>query len=144
MEMAYYIQFKAQRCQKYASHPKKVQMKVVQNRISSSYSQEIPYRSLLKSYPGVIQPEKNFLPFSFKWWTIPTGTIMLMMIIIIIIYRNNSFVCTLTVFADLYNFLTVWRSSALTVHSELCSLVLTVNCCKAEKLLTVEQSCSSF
>ncbi len=29
---------------------------------------------------------------------------------------NNSFVPTLTVFADLYNFLKVWRSSSLTVH----------------------------
>ncbi len=28
------------------------------------------------------------------------------------------------------------RSLALTVHTELCSLVLTVNCCKIEKLLT--------
>ncbi len=48
------------------------------------------------------------------------------------------------VFADLYNFLTVWRSSVLTVHTELCSLVLTVNCCKTGKLWTVVQSCSSF
>ncbi len=55
-----------------------------------------------------------------------------------------SFVRALTVFAKLYNFLTVWRSSALTVHPELCSLVLTVNCCKTEKLLTAVQSCSSF
>ncbi len=56
----------------------------------------------------------------------------------------NSFVRALTVFADLYSFLTVWCSSALTVHTELCSLVLTVNCCKTEKLLTVVQLCSSF
>ncbi len=56
----------------------------------------------------------------------------------------HSFIRALTVFADLYNFLTVWRSSALTVHTELCSLVLTVNCSKTEKLLTVVQSCSSF
>ncbi len=55
-----------------------------------------------------------------------------------------SFVRVLTVFAELYNFLTVWHSSALTVHAELCSLVLTVNCCKIEKLLTAVQSCSSF
>ncbi len=55
-----------------------------------------------------------------------------------------SFVRVLTVFADLYNFLTVWRSSALTVCTELSSLVLTVNYCKTEKLLTVVQSCSSF
>ncbi len=50
-----------------------------------------------------------------------------------------SFVRAPTVFADLYNFLTVWRSSALTVHTE-----LSVNCCKTEKLLTVVQFCSSF
>ncbi len=60
------------------------------------------------------------------------------------IEANISFVRPLTVFADLYNFLTVWRSSALTVHTELCSLILTVNCCKTEKLSTVVQSCSSF
>ncbi len=58
--------------------------------------------------------------------------------------NNNSFVRTLTVFADLYNFLTAWCSSALTVHTELCSLVLTVNYCKTEKLLTAVQSCSRF
>ncbi len=56
----------------------------------------------------------------------------------------NSFVRAPTVFADLYNFLTVCHSSALTVHTELCSLVLTLNCCKTEKLLTVVQFCSSF
>ncbi len=58
--------------------------------------------------------------------------------------KDNSFVRALTVFAVLYNFLTVWCSSALTVHTELRSFVLTVNCCKTEKLLTVVQSCSSF
>ncbi len=56
----------------------------------------------------------------------------------------NSFVRAFTVFADLYNFFTVWHSNALTVHTEFCSLVLTVNCCKTEKLLTVVQLCSSF
>ncbi len=55
-----------------------------------------------------------------------------------------SFVRAATVFADLHNFLTVWRSSAPTVHTELCSFVLTVNCGKTEKLLTKVQSCSSF
>ncbi len=50
-------------------------------------------------------------------------------------YLLISFVRALTVFADLYNFLTVWRSSALTVLTELCSL---------EKLLTAVQSCSTF
>ncbi len=58
--------------------------------------------------------------------------------------NNSSFVCALTVFADLYNFLTIWRSNALSVHTELCSLVLTVNCCKTEKQLTTVQSCSTF
>ncbi len=58
--------------------------------------------------------------------------------------EGNSFVRALTVFADLYNFFTVWRSSALTVHTELCSLILTVNCCKIEKLLTAVQLWSSF
>ncbi len=55
-----------------------------------------------------------------------------------------SFVRVLTIFANLYNFLTVWHSNALTVRTELCSLILTVNCCKTEKLLTVVQSYSSF
>ncbi len=40
--------------------------------------------------------------------------------------------------------LTVCCSSTLTVHTELCSLVLTVNCRKTEKLLTIAQLCNSF
>ncbi len=58
---------------------------------------------------------------------------------------HNSFVHALTVFADLHNFLTVWRSSALTVHTELCSLArFDCKLLQNRKLLTVVQSCSSF
>ncbi len=52
-------------------------------------------------------------------------------------FINIGFVHPLAIFADPYNFLTVLHSSAVTVHTKLCSLILTVNFCKTEKLFTV-------
>ncbi len=64
--------------------------------------------------------------------------------IVEIYYNYNIFVRMLAIFADLYNFLRVCCLSTLTVYTELYSLVLTVNCCQTEKLLTVVQSCCTF
>ncbi len=75
--------------------------------------------------------DKQMLPRTSGPLTNPTTSII-------------SFVHPLAVFADLYNFLEVWRSRSLTVLTELCSLVFTVNCRKTENLSTVVQSCSSF